>query len=131
MKNGERIGKSTRFSKTNQPSPKAKSKGWDKRRLAQSFMDKVFEMQDMTIAEFERFEKDLKKNKQSYTVRDLMAKNYIANTINSEKMIIDWLDRYVGKATKYEDPEPVANAITHVKVNVINKHRPPEEMEKD
>lgn len=37
------------FSSEYQPTGESKSKGWERRRLAREFMDKVFEMQEMTI----------------------------------------------------------------------------------
>lgn len=124
-KNGLKKGnKKTQFSKTNQPSPKARSLGWERKRLAKEFMDRIFDKQEMTIAEFEAIEKAMKKKKSEYTMRDLMAKNYVKRLMDSDKFILDWLDRHVGKVKSVEDKQEEQNTLPHkVTANVINKHR--------
>lgn len=123
-KNGLKKGNNkTQFTKTNQPSAKAKSEGWHRKRLAKEFMDRIFDMQEMTIAEFEAAEKAMKKNKSEYTMRDLIAKNYIKKLAESEKFMIDWLDRHVGKVRAIEDKPEADTLPQRITVTVINRHR--------
>lgn len=101
MKNG----KNTQFSSYNQPSGEAKSKGWERRRQAQEFMDKIMSYQKLTIKEFEMLEKVMKKSKEKFTVGELMAFNYASKLLKSDKYLLDWMDRHIGKApiNKEED----------------------------
>lgn len=93
MKNG----KSTQFSKSNQPSNKAKSQGWARRRVRNEFMDLTTTYQDMSLLEFERLAKEVYGNKDSYTVKEVMAIKYVEKILSSEKFLIDWVDRHIGK----------------------------------
>lgn len=113
-----------KFSSDYQPSNEAKSRGWERRRLAKEFMDKVFEMQDMTIKQFESMEAKMDKHKTKYTMRDLMAKNYIRKMVNSDKLMLDWLDRHIGKPPKFnEKEEEKDNFPRKVEIHIMNKHR--------
>lgn len=113
------------FSNEYQPSSEAKSKGWERRRLAREFMDKVFEMQEMTIGDFEKMEKAMARSKQNFTIRDLMAKNYVSNMIKSDKLMIDWLDRHIGKAPQFDTKSEQENSNKYDKVivEIINTHK--------
>ncbi|MFW5702800.1 MAG: hypothetical protein ACOCXP_02425 [Candidatus Dojkabacteria bacterium] len=124
-KKNDRKNEGKKFSTDYQPSSKAKSNGWERRRLAKEFMDKVFEMQDMTIGDFEKMEKAMGKSKQKFTMRDLMAKNYIRNMVNSDKLMLDWLDRHIGKPPKFDEKseEENRNKYDKVIVEIINTHK--------
>lgn len=103
MKNGVRNGKKTRFSRAHQPSGEAKSQGWARRRLAQEFMDKVMEYQDLTIDQFEKLELRMQDHKSEFTIRDLMAFKYVSQSHKTDKFLLDWLDRHVSKAPRVEE----------------------------
>lgn len=113
------------FTSEYQPSGEAKSKGWERRRLAREFMDKVFEMQEMTIGDFEKMEKTMARSKQKFTIRDLMAKNYVSNMIKSDKLMLDWLDRHIGKAPQFDTKSEQENSNKYDKVivEIINTHK--------
>lgn len=127
MKNtkNEKKNEGKQFSSDYQPSNEAKSKGWERRRLAREFMDKVFEMQEMTIGDFEKMEKEMVRSKQKFTIRDLMAKNYVSNMINSDKLMLDWLDRHIGKAPQFDikTEQENSNKYDKVIVEIINTHK--------
>lgn len=65
------------------------------------------------------------KSKQKFTIRDLMAKNYVSNMIKSDKLMLDWLDRHMGKApqfdTKTEQFEE--KKLDKVIIEIINTHK--------
>lgn len=122
-KNGlNRGNEETQFTSDNQPSSEAKSRGWQRRRLAQEFMDKVFELQEMSIDEFEKMELDMAKNKAFYKIGDLMALKYISKMVDSEKLLLDWLDRHLGKPPKYDESED-RDKITKYKIEIVNTHK--------
>ena len=124
MQNGVKNGQSTQFSSDNQPSGEAKSQGWQRKRLAREFMDRVFEMQEMSIKQFESMEAKMEKSKTKYTMRDLMAKNYIRKMVNSDKLLLDWLDRHIGKPPKFDEQEEAQDKFPRkVVVQIMNKHR--------
>lgn len=86
------------FDKHPQPSREAKSAGWERRRQAQAFMDKVMEYQDMSAEEFEKIAKDMQQDKKGFTVRDLMAFRYASKSFNNDKFLIDWINRHISYA---------------------------------
>ena len=123
-KNGlNRGNEETQFTSNNQPSSEAKSKGWQRRRLAQEFMDKVFEMQEMSIADFEKMELDMSRHKSDYKIGDLMALKYISRMVDSEKLLLDWLDRHLGKPPKYDEESDKENKYDKVIVEIVNTHK--------
>lgn len=121
----DRKNEGKQFTADYQPTSEAKSKGWERRRLAREFMDKVFEMQEMTIKDFEKMGKAMSKSKQKYTIRDLMAKNYVANMIKSEKLMLDWLDRHIGKPPQFDikSEQKDENKIDKVVIEIVNTHK--------
>lgn len=122
-KNGlNRGNEETQFTSDNQPSSEAKSRGWQRRKLAQDFMDKVFELQEMSIDDFEKMESDMTKNKSAYRMGDLMAYKYISRMVDSEKLLLDWLDRHLGKPPKYDESID-KDKITKYKIEIINTHK--------
>lgn len=124
MQNGVKNGQNTQFSSDNQPSGEAKSQGWQRKRLAREFMDRIFEMQEMSIKQFEAMESKMEKSKTKYTMRDLMARNYIRKMVNSDKLLLDWLDRHIGKPPKFDEREEQADTFPRkVAIHIMNKHR--------
>lgn len=97
MENGVKNGKNTQFSSRHQPSPDQKAKGWERRRQRQIFMDRITEYMGMTISEFEEVKEDIKTHKDQFTINDKLAFTYISKMSNSSKLLIDWVDRLVGK----------------------------------
>jgi hypothetical protein len=121
----EKKNEGKQFSSDYQPSNEAKSKGWERRRLAREFMDKVFEMQEMTIDDFEKMGKAMNRSKHKFTIRDLMAKNYVSNMIYSDKLMLDWLDRHIGKAPQFDtkSEQLEEKKLDKVIIEIINTHK--------
>lgn len=105
MQNGTKNGDLTQFTQDNQPSGEAKSAGWKRRKQRQQFLDTLLHYQDMTLQEFENLQKDLESNKDKYTVADLMAFKYASKLIQSDKFLIDWVERNTPKYDVKQDEE--------------------------
>src|SRR5690606_24404889 len=105
MKNGIKNGKSTQFSTSNQPSPSSKSDGWKRRKQSQIFLDKIIEYQELTLDEFEQLKKQMKKNKEKFKIKDLVAFEYVSKSFSSDKFLLDWVDRLVSKARMSNEKE--------------------------
>ena len=82
------------FTSDTQPSPEAKSAGWQRRREAQKILDEFMRMGDMTYEELQELLSDVKKNPGSHTVREVKLAQYMAK----DKFLTDWLDRHISKA---------------------------------
>jgi len=87
-------GKRVKFDSNRQPSPEAKSQGWDRRREAQSIMDEMKRLKDMSWEEMENMRKDVKIHPEKYTVLQVKLADYLSR----EKFTVDFLDRHVSKA---------------------------------
>jgi len=77
-----------------QPTPEAKKKGWERRRMAQQMMDLYEKYMNMNYAEFKAIKSDIKKNPEMYTVLEVDMFRYAKNP----RFIIDRLDRHISKA---------------------------------
>lgn len=86
------------FEERPQPSPEAKKAGWQRKRIAQEFMDKITLYQNMTIDELNKLSRDMKDNPVNYTVRDLMAFRYASKAANTDKFLVDFMNRHVPAA---------------------------------
>lgn len=86
------------FTPTSQPSPEAKSKGWERRRQAQEMMDKVREYMKLSHADFTKLLDDIKNNPDKYTVQDVLLAKYATKAYNGDKFMLDWFDRNISKA---------------------------------
>lgn len=82
------------FSKDYQPSPKSKSKGWDRRREAQKIMDKMLEYQNITYKELLSKIEELEKSPEKFTVLEMKILRYLFKEGNTT----DYLDRHISKA---------------------------------
>lgn len=105
-----------RFTSDNQPSPEAKSKGWERRREAQKILDEFMKMGDMTFAELQELLEDIKKNPDKHTVREVKLAQYMTK----EKFMTDWLDRHVSKAPLQTDVTSGGEKIDKIVVEIIN-----------
>jgi hypothetical protein len=97
-KNGVKNGETTQFNSSNQPSSESKKAGWARRKEGLSFMDKVVEFLDMTILELETLEDNMYKHKGNYSVRDMMALQYVFKAARSDKYLLHFLDMHIPKA---------------------------------
>ena len=78
----------------NQPSPEAKSKGWERRREAQQIADELMKIKDLSYAELEKMKDDVKLHPENYTVMQVKLMQYMS----SSKLTVDWIDRHMSKA---------------------------------
>jgi len=78
----------------NQPSPEAKSKGWERRREAQQIADELMKIKDLSYAELEQMKNDVKLHPENYTVMQVKLMQYMS----SSKLTVDWIDRHMSKA---------------------------------
>jgi pyocin large subunit-like protein len=94
MKNGEFPNKETQFTPENQPSPEAKSKGWERRREAQKIMDEIMQLADMPYADIKALLEDIKVHPEKHTLREVKLAQYLMD----KKYTVDYLDRHISKA---------------------------------
>jgi len=87
------------FDVSGQPSPEAKSKGWERKREAQKILDEFMAKGEMSYREIKELLEDVKKHPEDHTLREVKIANYLMST----KYTIDWLDRHIGKAVKEID----------------------------
>lgn len=86
--------KEHQFTSDNQPSPEAKSKGWERRREAQRIMDEIMRLADMPYSDIKELLNDIKIHPDKHTLREVKLANYLME----KKYTIDYLDRHVSKA---------------------------------
>lgn len=102
-KNGEgfdpSIGKDTQFTSEGQPSPEAKSKGWERRREAQKIMDEIMQLADMPYADIKALLEDIKVHPENHTLREVKLAQYLMD----KKYTVDYLDRHISKAPQEID----------------------------
>jgi hypothetical protein len=92
-------GKRVKFSSENQPSPKAKSEGWDRRREAMKILNEFMTQSDMTVEDLKNLEQDIESNPDKHSVREWKILKYIKDN----DLTRDWLDRNLGKASQEID----------------------------
>jgi hypothetical protein len=93
------LAKGKKFTSDYQPSPKAKSKGWDRRQEAMKILNEFMTQSDMTVEDLKNLEEDIDKNPDKHTVREWKIMKYIKDN----DLTRDWLDRNLGKATQEID----------------------------
>jgi hypothetical protein len=104
-KNADKNAKDTfpstehQFTSDNQPSPKAKKEGWDRRREAMKILNEFMTQSDMTVEDLANLEADIENNPDKHTVREWKIMKYIKDN----DLTRDWLDRNLGKATQEID----------------------------
>lgn len=82
------------FDVLGQPSPEAKSKGWERRREAQEITDELMKIKNLSYAQLEEMKSDIKLHPDKYTVMQVKLMQYMS----SSKLTVDWLDRHVSRA---------------------------------
>lgn len=98
-KNQKRLDNLKPFTSENQPSPEAKSKGWDKRREALEILDEFMAKEKMTLRELKDLMEDFEVNPENHTVKEWKIVTYLKD----KKLVLDWLDRKLGKAEQSID----------------------------
>ena len=106
------------FTKDNQPSPEAKSKGWERRREAQKIMDEMLSLTSMSYKEIKDLLEDIKVHPENHTLREVKIANYLME----KKFTVDYLDRHISKAPQQIEMEGDMNLkITR---EIINEPTP-------
>ena len=108
------------FDVLGQPSPEAKSKGWERRREAQKILDEFMAKADMSYKEIKDLLDDVKIHPERHTLREVKIANYLM----SSKYTIDWLDRHVSKAPQQLDVDMGGNIIINIKEGIAKDDRP-------
>lgn len=117
-KNGVKNGEATQFNSDNQPSSESKKAGWIRRKQSLAFMNKVVEYLDMTYLQINELESDMELNKGNYTVRDMLALQYVLRTMTSNKYLLHFIDLHVPKA-KSIDPQEKAKEKNELKKIIL------------
>lgn len=86
------------FDVLGQPSPEAKSAGWDRKRRAREIMELSDKYSKMTYEELKRISIDREQNPSQYTVDEVRMIEYMIKSLKKDAMLIDFLDRHIGKA---------------------------------
>lgn len=108
------------FDVSGQPSPEAKSRGWERRREAQKILDEFMTKADMSYKEIKDLLDDVKIHPERHTLREVKIANYLM----SSKYTIDWLDRHVSKAPQQLDVDMGGNIIINIKEGIAKDDRP-------
>lgn len=87
------------FDVLGQPSPEAKSKGWERRREAQKIMDEIMQLADMPYADIKVLLEDIKIHPEKHTLREVKLAQYLMD----KKYTVDYLDRHISKAPQEID----------------------------
>lgn len=112
----EPVANRKQFTQDYQPTPEAKSKGWEKRRIKQEIMDLIARLDIMTMAELDGLRKDIELNPSKHSVREARLVRYMTR----EKFLIDYLDRNTGKAPQDIDVTSKGEKIDTVVVKFIH-----------
>ena len=119
-KNTKRVGGTSGkgFDVLGQPSPEAKSKGWERRREAQQLLDMIKDMGDMSMKEIQDMLNDVQVHPEKYTLKQVK----IAQYLSKEKFMVDYLDRHIPKAPQNVDVTSGGEKIDRIAVEIVNKH---------
>lgn len=112
----EPVAPGKQFTSEYQPSPKAKSKGWERRREARKIMDEIMKLADMPYSEIKELLNDIQKNPDKHTLREVKLANYLME----KKYTVDYLDRHISKAPQDIDITTNGNDITAIDVKIID-----------
>lgn len=107
------------FTSQNQPDPKAKSKGWERKRRAKEIMDKILEIQNMSVQEYIELRQSVKTNPEKHTMLEQLLIGYVERLGRSDNLVKDFLDRHVPKATQEIDITSDGNPITGYTFEVV------------
>ena len=105
------------FTTDYQPSPEAKKKGWEKRRVKQEIMDMMSSLDELTMAEFEELRKDIEEHPERHTVREARLLRYMTR----EKFLKDYLDRNTGKAPQDIDITTGGQSMKNITVEHVHR----------
>lgn len=86
------------FTKSRQPTREQKKAGWERKKQGQEMMDKAREYMKLSVPAFQELFEDIKKHPNKYSVQDQLIYKYVTKAFNSEKFMLDWIDRHVSKA---------------------------------
>jgi len=116
MKNEKKYENLKKFTSEYQPSPEAKSRGWERRREAQRIMDMVGRLSQITLKEMEDLLEDIKTHPERHSVLE----NKMARYVLKEKFTTDYLDRHISKAPQEIDVTSAGDKIEGIRVEIVN-----------
>ncbi len=103
------------FDVLGQPSPEAKSKGWERRREAQQIMDMIMRLKNMTWKEITDLQEDVQRHPEKHTVLEVKMAQYLS----SSRFTIDFLDRHISKAPIETDITSKGEKIDSIVVTIV------------
>lgn len=99
-----------RYSKENQPSPEAKSKGWEKYRLKKAIKETFYDFADMSLHELQKISEDMKANPDKWSVIQAKTVEYLLDG----KLKVDFMNRGLPYApTHIEEKSDQTLTIEH------------------
>ncbi len=114
------------FTSTRQPSPEAKSKGWEERRQKQKLMDIMAKYGDMSYKKIVELKEKILKNPEKYTLDEVRLANYMSR----DKYITDYLDRMGARAKTQLDVTSDDSPLNYT-VKIINGNTSNDSSSKD
>lgn len=107
------------FDVNGQPSPSAKSKGWEERRQKQKLMDILSNYGDMSYKEVTELMAKIKEHPENYTLDEVRLAGYMSK----DKYVTDYLDRMGAKARTQVDVTTDGEALqgTQLIVNLVDE----------
>lgn len=99
IKNDKGIPNAVKFTPEYQPTPEAKSKGWERRREAQQLLDLIKGLGDMSYKGIKELLDDVKLHPENHTLKEVKIAQYLMK----EKFTVDYLDRHISKAPQEID----------------------------
>lgn len=107
------------FDVSGQPSAESKKAGWARRREGLAFMDKITEYMDFSLYELEELENSMQKNKDNYSVREMLAMNYLFKVMKSDKYLLHFIDLHIPKPQYSETLEEEKKKPTKLIVEIV------------
>ncbi len=115
-KNDNGVPNAVKFTQDYQPTPEAKSKGWQRKLEAQKIMDEILNLTSMSYKEVKDLMDDIQANPEKHTLREVKLANYLME----RKYTVDYLDRHISKAPQEVDVTSKGEKIESVVVKFIH-----------
>ena len=111
--NKNEIPAGVRFSSENQPTPQAKSAGWQRKREAMAFLDLVVKFMDYTQEQIDVIEFS------KMTVREKMAFEFVVANMKNPNYLFKWIDKHISDAPRDVDIKTNGKDITGFKIEHV------------
>lgn len=78
-----------------QPTPEQKKAGRERKKQAQKIMDDIITKSNMSVPQLKEY---LAKNWNKMPAHEYAMTQYVIKMMNSDRFLMDWIDRHIGKA---------------------------------